>query len=137
MIRYADVLLMYAEACCELGDATSLTKAKGALELVRNRARNGNNAILPAFPYGSYSDNQADLRTAIRHERRVELAMEGHRWFDLVRWGVAAEVMNAYRDKETDGVKTNMLTFQKGKHELFPIPAIELNLNPMTQNSGY
>lgn len=137
VIRYADVLLMYAEACCELGDATSLTKAKGALELVRNRARNGNNAILPAFPYGSYSDNQADLRTAIRHERRVELAMEGHRWFDLVRWGVAAEVMNAYRDKETDGVKTNMLTFQKGKHELFPIPAIELNLNPMTQNTGY
>ena len=137
VIRYADVLLMYAEACCEVGDATSLTKAKDALEQVRLRARKGNASILPAFPYGSYSDNQTDLRKAIRHERRVELAMEGHRWFDLVRWGVAAEVMNAYRDKETDAVKANMLQFQKGKHELFPIPSIELNLNPMSQNNGY
>ena len=124
VIRYADVLLMYAEACCELG---TLDKAKSALELVRLRARKGNAAILPAFPYGAYGDNQADLRKAIRHERRVELAMEGHRWFDLVRWGVAAEVMNAYRDTETQAVKDNMSLFVKGKHELFPIPAAELN----------
>ena len=133
-IRYADVLLMYAEACCELND---LTEAKWALEAVRFRARNGNSELLPAFPYGSYTDNQSDLRNAIRHERRVELAMEGHRWFDLVRWGIAAEVMNAYRAQENELVKQYMEEFIKGKHELFPIPAAEINLNPMEQNPGY
>lgn len=138
VIRYADVLLMYAEACCELGDATSLNKAKAALEIVRNRARNGNSSILPAFPnYKSYSDSQTDLRNAIRHERRVELGMEGHRWFDLVRWGIAAEVMTEYLKTETQAVKDNSSVFVKGKHELFPIPAAELNINPMAQNNGY
>ena len=52
---------------------------------MRARARAGNAAVLPAFPYGSYVDDQESLRQAIRHERRVELAMEGHRFFDLVR----------------------------------------------------
>ena len=74
LIRYSDVLLMYAEACCELNQ---LSPAKAALEQVRARARGSNSAILPAFPYGSYSDDQDGLRKAIRHERRVELAMEG------------------------------------------------------------
>ncbi|MFT3740169.1 MAG: RagB/SusD family nutrient uptake outer membrane protein [Breznakibacter sp.] len=133
-IRYADVLLMYAEACCELSD---IDAAKWALEEVRKRAREGNDQILPQFPYGSYADNTVDLQKAIRHERRVELAMEGHRWFDLVRWGVAAETMNSYRDQESDAVKQHMGTFVKGKHELFPIPAAEINLNPMEQNNGY
>ncbi|MBN2742371.1 MAG: RagB/SusD family nutrient uptake outer membrane protein [Marinilabiliaceae bacterium] len=134
VIRYADVLLMYAEACCELGDTEA---AKGALEQVRFRARHGNSDILPPFPYGNYADTQADLRAAIRHERRVELAMEGHRWYDLVRWGVAAEVMNAYREQESDAAKAHMNPFVKGTHERFPIPAAEINLNPMEQNFGY
>ena len=94
-IRYADVLLMYAEACCETGD---LPSAKAALKEVRDRVG------LPQFPYTAtiqgrrvtFTDNQADLRTAIRHERRVELAMEGHRWFDLTRWGIAKETMDNY-----------------------------------------
>lgn len=133
VIRYADVLLMYAEACCE---TNNLIAAKTALETVRSRAR-GTAAILPAFPYGTYADNQTDLRKAIRHERRVELAMEGHRWFDLVRWGIAKETMDAYKATETTAAKNEMATFEKGKHELFPIPAAEIDLNPMAQNPGY
>jgi len=130
VIRYADVLLMYAEAACELNQ---LTAAKNALEQVRSRAR-GTAAILPAFPYGSYADNQADLRKAIRHERRVELAMEGHRWFDLTRWGIAKETMDAYKSGESAEAQQHMAAFIKGTHELFPIPSKEIDLNPMQQN---
>lgn len=133
VIRYADVLLMYAEACCELNDPTP---AKNALEEVRARAR-GAAAILPAFPYGTYTDNVTDLRKAIRHERRVELAMEGHRWFDLCRWGVVKEVMDAYKAGETAEVQGHMSPFIAGKHELFPIPSQEIDLNPMDQNPNY
>ena len=133
VIRYADVLLMYAEACCETG---ALTQAKNALETVRSRAR-GTAAILPAFPYGSYADNQTDLRKAIRHERRVELAMEGHRWFDLCRWGVAKQVMDAYKATESSEAQAEMAPFIEGKHELMPIPAKEIDLNPMDQNPNY
>jgi starch-binding outer membrane protein, SusD/RagB family len=133
VIRYADVLLMYAEACCETG---VLPQAKAALEDVRARAR-GNAAILPAFPYGTYADNQADLRKAIRHERRVELAMEGHRWFDLCRWGVAKQVMDTYKATESSEAQAEMAPFIEGKHELMPIPAKEIDLNPMDQNPKY
>ena len=125
-IRYADVLLMYAEACLE---NSNTVQAKWALEKVRNRARNGNNAILPAFPnYRGYADNKDDLRKAVRHERRVELAMEGHRWFDLTRWGVAKEVMDAYKATETPEVSDHMATFIAGKHETFPLPEEEVKL---------
>lgn len=136
VIRYADVLLMYAEACCE---NNALDKAKNALNEVRDRARGSlATTVLPDFPYGSYSLNQADLRTAIRHERRVELAMEGHRWFDLCRWGVAKETMDAYAATESDEAKAQMSTFIKGKHELLPIPSKEIELDPMMdQNPGY
>lgn len=130
VIRYSDVLLMYAEACNELND---LTPAKNALEEVRKRAR-GNNAVLPAFPYGTYADNQTDLRKAIRHERRVELAMEGHRWFDLCRWGIAKETMDAYKAGESAEARSHMAAFIAGTHELFPIPSKEIDLNPMDQN---
>lgn len=133
VIRYADVLLMYAEACCELN---KLSESKATLELVRARARN-NGSILPAFPYGTYADNQTDLRAAIRHERRVELAMEGHRWFDLCRWGVAKQTMDAYKLTETAEAKEQMAPFIAGKHELFPIPSQEIDLNPMDQNPQY
>lgn len=134
VIRYADVLLMYAEACCELN---KLPEAKAALEQVRSRARGGA-AILPEFPnYNSYTDNQTDLRKAIRHERRVELAMEGHRWFDLCRWGNVKEVMDAYKATETAEAQAEMAAFITNKHELFPIPSQEIDLNPMTQNPNY
>lgn len=136
VIRYADVLLMYAEACCE---NDHLDKAKDALNEVRDRARDTLAiTILPDFPYGKYTLNQKDLREAIHHERRVELAMEGQRWFDLCRWGIAKETMDAYAATETDEARAEMSTFIKGKHELLPIPSKEIELNPLlTQNPGY
>ena len=135
-IRYADVLLMYAEACCESGD---LTSAKSALKEVRDRAG------LSQFPYTAviqgqtvtFNDNQEDLRKAIRHERRVELAMEGHRWFDLTRWGIAKETMDTYMAGETEEAKELYGTFQKGKHELFPIPSKEIDLSGIEQNPNW
>lgn len=135
-IRYADVLLMYAEACVETGD---LVKAKELLERVRRRARGDNASVLPSFPYGSYSDNADDLRKAVRHERRVELAMEGHRWFDLNRWGIAAETMNAYlKTAEVQSVYSSVVkTFRQGVNEIFPIPAEERRLAGLDQNNGY
>lgn len=138
LIRYSDALLMYAEACCELGD---LAPAITALNRVRTRVG------LPNFPYTAsiqgktvtFTSNQADLRTAIRHERRVELAMEGHRWFDLCRWGIAKETMDAYIAGETDEVRAEYGIFQKGKHELMPIPSEDRQLadGALEQNPGY
>ena len=125
-IRYSDVLLMYAEAC--IGCNQNLDKAKEAINRVRARVGLG--------------EVEATMEN-LRHERRVELAMEGHRWFDLCRWGVAGEVMNAYRTKygannpngNTEG--TQMQEFVVGKHELMPIPAEEVRLGGLTQNNGY
>jgi len=133
-IRLADVYLMYAEACLATSD---IPTAKIYLEKVRARAREGATGILPAFPYGSYSDTPADLLKAIRHERRVELAMEGHRWFDLCRWGVASEVMTAYMAGESAEAKAQMSSFIKGKHELMPIPQKEVELGGLEQNPNY
>lgn len=141
LIRASDVLLLYAEAALESG---ALSDAKWALEQVRSRAR-ANSAVegaLPSFPnYLGYHDTVDDLRKAIRHERRVELAMEGHRWFDLVRWGIAADVMDkdsgTYGSKESAEARAEMASFIRGKSELFPIPAEEIHLNPMAQNPGY
>ncbi|MDE6137597.1 MAG: RagB/SusD family nutrient uptake outer membrane protein, partial [Muribaculaceae bacterium] len=70
-----------------------------------------------------------------------ELAMEGHRWFDLVRWGIAAQIMDkdngSYGKNESAEARAEMASFIPGKHELFPLPTEELVLNPMEQNPGY
>lgn len=126
-IRYADVLLMYAEACLGAGDpGTALTY----INKVRQRA--------------GLDDLDAADNAALRHERRCELAMEGHRWFDLVRWegvdgsGLKAH-MDAYKATETTDAQHHMQEFVAGKHEIFPIPQEELQLNSVTieQNPGY
>lgn len=136
-IRYSDFLLMYAEACEENGNTT---QAEKLLEMVRSRARQGDASVLPAYPGYTIKINGVEktptLKEAIRHERRMELAMEGIRWFDLVRWGVAVEVMNAYRETENPLVKGEMSEMQE-KHMLLPIPAEEVKLNPMENNPGY
>ena len=144
-IRLADVYLMYAEAALNTSDRAT---AKTYLEKVRSRAR-GTESILPAFPgykvpdysknYALHqlSDTDADLQLAIRHERRVELAMESHRWYDLCRWGIAKEVMDAYKETETTEAKGHMSEFVAGKHELLPIPVEEVRLGGLTQNFGY
>ena len=126
-IRYADVLLMYAEACLGAGDAGT---AKTYIDKVRARV---------GLPEVAAADD-----AALRHERRCELAMEGHRWFDLVRWkGVAGtglkEHMDAYKLTETAEAQSHMRKFIANKHEIFPIPYEEILLNPtkMEQNPGY
>jgi hypothetical protein len=82
VIRYSDIILMKAEAANETSDGAT---AEAMLELVRARARNGNNAVLPHIAFA----NQAQMRQAIKDERRWEFAMEGYRFYDLVRWGDA------------------------------------------------
>lgn len=150
LIRYADVLLMYAEACVGAGGAGKCGKtAIQALNEVRQRAR-ANAAdpdALPDYPGYSIKVNGQEIaepswEQAIRHERRVELAMEGHRWFDICRWGgfdgqgVKAH-MDAYAATESQEARDEMADFVAGKHELFPIPEEERMLNPMEQNPGY
>ncbi len=139
-IRYADVLLMYAEATLGLGDEAT---AKTYINKVRTRAGLGE--------VGTYSIKingteiaAPTVEQCLRHERRVELAMEGHRWFDLVRWeGVDGtglkEHMDAYAKTESANAQSHITSFIKGKHELFPIPQEEIQLNPTTmdQNPGY
>jgi hypothetical protein len=119
VIRYADVLLMNAEAANELNNTA---QALSSLEMVRARARQGNSSILPKVT----TTDQSALRQAIWHERRVELAMEFDRFFDLVRQGRAAQVL---------GPKG----FKAGINEVMPIPQNEIDLSAgvLTQNPGY
>jgi hypothetical protein len=120
VIRYADVLLMYAEAAYHNGNEPL---ARDLVNQVRERARDGNDNILPDVTASGTS-----LLTAIYHERRVELALEGHRFYDLVRTGQAVTVMNAHGKSFTAGV-----------HERFPIPLREIQLSDglIEQNPGY
>ena len=117
LIRYADILLMHAEAALETGD---IDEALDKLELIRSRARGNNTEILPKIT----ERNVEILREKIRQERRIELAMEYDRYFDLVRWGVAKDMIPG---------------FVKGKHELFPIPQVEIDKSNgiLTQNPNY
>ena len=95
IIRYPDVLLMAAEAANEKGIPG---EAIDYLEQVRAHARGADSSILPKVT----STDQSTLRDAIRHERRVELALEPDRFYDLVRWGIAKEVASSCR-KELSG----------------------------------
>ncbi|MBA7479983.1 SusD-like protein P2 [subsurface metagenome] len=117
ILRYADVLLMAAEVHNRKNSPDD-SKALEYVNQVRERAK-----LDPV----SFTGNE--LFTAIQNERRLELALEGHRFHDLVRWGIAAETINAYR--ESDNLQTVLSIFIKGKHEVFPIPAIEI------VNSGF
>jgi hypothetical protein len=88
VIRYADIILMKAEASNEIGEGAT---AEAMLELIRARARGGNNAVLPHIAFAS----KTQMRTAIKDERRWEFAMEGYRFYDLVRWGDAPSVLGS------------------------------------------
>lgn len=123
VLRYADVLLMYAEALNEQGYVadgpafTYLNQIRGRAGLGSKTSNNTNLALRVA--------DQAAFRLAIEQERRVELAFEGHRWFDLVRTGRAATVMAG------KGMQSH--------HVLFPIPQSQIDINPskIKQNLGY
>ena len=125
VIRFADVLLMYAEVTYLLSEDTE----KGLAALNRVRAR------VDMQPVPQLT------KEAIVHERDVELALEGHRWFDLVRWsfdpawGVdVSEILSRQLGPDQAEV-----LFQKGKHEFLPIPIREINLNQgsLRQNPGW
>jgi starch-binding outer membrane protein, SusD/RagB family len=141
-IRFADVLLMAAECEVETG---SLDQARTYVDQVRARASNPAGMVTvegkPAAKYtlntyasvkGSSEDpftNKDNARTAVRFERKLELAMEGHRFFDLVRWQVADQAIKAFIDYEKGKLTPyNKAQFTKGKNEYFPIPQRQIDL---------
>ena len=126
MMRYADVLLMQAEALNENGQTAE------ALDLVNEVRQRSNAATLAGF-------SQDELRTQIRHhERPVELSMEYTiRWFDLYRWSKGANVEPISQTLSDHG-KPFAQNFVDGKHDIFPIPLSEINVNEnIVQNPGY
>jgi hypothetical protein len=132
----------------------NLDLARGYVNQIRTRAANPAGYVVTSAgaPAANYNiknyllpwTDQALARKAVQFEQRLEFAMEGHRRFDLVRWGIADKVLNAYYTVE--GNKRSYLkgvTFVAGKHEYFPIPIQEI-LNSqvngqftLTQNPGY
>ena len=167
-IRYSDVLLMAAE--CEIETSGDINLARTYINQVRARAGNfvqgsgtseatiskalsapvggividnvnGTNykvGLYPAFA------SQAAARDALRWERRLELAMEGGRYWDLTRWGVAPQVLNTHVAKEVTKMSCYVGADQfTTKHILYPIPAVEIELSKINgvaqlkQNPGY
>lgn len=142
IIRYAEVLLSYLEAKLEAGDAIDQALLDATINKVRSRAGVG----LPAVT----TTGAAALRTILRKERRVELALEGIRYWDLLRWGVAADVLKGdfygaafpgainLRKKGTvaDPASRWFVTskaFRAGTDEKWPVPQREVNINPKLQ----
>ncbi|MEP7375208.1 MAG: RagB/SusD family nutrient uptake outer membrane protein [Chitinophagaceae bacterium] len=153
IIRFADVLLWAAECEVEVGN---VDKARTFVNFVRNRAKTGRKVEVVYDDIGGYAasanyvvdtyntpwTDQVAARKAVHFERRLELAMEGHRFFDLVRWGEIAEfINNEYLPKEKTRLPNNLtsdITFTPNKNEYFPIPQIEIDQNPkIKQNPGY
>jgi len=157
IIRFADVLLMAAEAEAQL---SNYAQAETYVNAVRNRAANpanilhkyiddshpmagftntpAANYVISAYPAGYFTS--ATALPAIYFERKLELACEGQRFFDLARWGTAAQTLNAYYQYErqfTGDLSTG--NFTAGKNEYFPIPQqqIDLSNGTLKQNSGY
>lgn len=162
IIRFADVLLMAAEAEARLGNFDT---ALDYVNQVRGRMEDNPENWLrdysdPSDPMGGFSDNFAanynisrypdgfftseeQAMDAIMFERRVELAMEGHRFFDLVRWGVAQEVLNDFVDYEGQ-ITTDVRGGSFGQNDIyFPIPQRQIDLSTtsegpvLQQNPGY
>jgi len=151
MIRYSHVLLWLAEIAAQQND---LEAARTYVNLIRARAAKPAGWVkkvdgTPAANYviGEYLTAFPDQATAIKavqFEQRLEFAMEGHRRFDLVRWGIAEQTLNAYYTVEgTKRSYLNNVRFVPGKHEYFPIPLQEI-LNTqvagqatLQQNPGY
>ena len=150
IIRYADVLLWRAEALIELGRQD---EALPLINQIRARAKNSTgrtklaNGTNPSnYNIGEYVKGvnitwtQENARKALQWERRLEFAMESPRFFDLVRWGIAAETLNAYLDVEkTRKTFLSAAKFTKGRDEYFPIPQREIDFTKglYVQNPGY
>ena len=141
LFRYADVLLMYAEAKNELNQMNS-TVWDQTIKALRSRAGFTDAAAL-SF---NGSLGQTGLREVIRNERRTELAMEGLRIFDIRRWKIAEDVLNGYAHGAKFGassidngyLRVNLRTFDPEKHYLWPIPRDERLINPnLSQNPNW
>lgn len=163
LIRFSDVLLMAAECQAQAG---SLSTAQDHVNTVRTRAANPIGWVktylnpthpmdgytntpaakynIKAYPAGAFTTNgKAWAIKAIQFERKLELAMEGHRYFDLVRWGIAQTELNRYfsyeKDITTDIVNGNFTS----KNVRFPIPQRQIDLSvkngtaTLKQNTGY
>ena len=141
LIRYAEVLLWKAEALIELD---RYDEALPIINRIRERAKQStdklhNASIYNIGLYASFGSKEL-ARAALRFERRLELGLEGHRFFDLVRWGIAKETIDSYLAIEA--VRKPYLVdaiFTKGKHEYLPIPNQQIILSggSYTQNPGY
>ena len=143
-IRYADVLLWKAEALIQLN---RWDEALPIINQVRNRAAASTQRPLDAgatdiYAIGTYDSfpSKDFAWKALMFERRLEFAMEGHRWYDLVRWGIAEETLNAYLAVER--TKRDFLAnaqFTSGRDEYYPIPQREIDFTGglYVQNPGY
>ncbi|MCB2407852.1 RagB/SusD family nutrient uptake outer membrane protein [Hymenobacter lucidus] len=147
LIRLADVLLWKAEALIELNRAAEArplinqirARAQKSTARLKNAAGAGiSNYLIGEYPAANWTQDYA--RQALRYERRMEFAMEGFRFFDLVRWGIAGDYLNAYFDKEK--AKRQYLRdarFTKGRDEYLPIPLNQINFSKgvYKQNPGW
>ncbi|GGK12155.1 membrane protein [Yeosuana aromativorans] len=117
LIRYADILLMRAEAMAETGD---LSGATGLVNQIRDRVG------MPHVEAVEGAVNQTQMIDIVRHERRVELALEGLRFMDLKRWG---EVEDGFNRAAADPVGSYNPQYLGGRSEVFPIPQNEIDVN--------
>jgi hypothetical protein len=141
VIRYAEVLLSYLEAVLEAGDPISQSLLDETINKVRGRA----SVNMPPIT----ETNSARLRAILRKERRIELAMEGIRLWDILRWGIAGEVLqgdfwgapfpdsqgalnlpNGYKPDEYHRWWVTKKSFRTGQDEVWPVPESETNINP-------
>ena len=159
LLKMSSVILWLAECEAELGN---LAGAETYVNMIRNRAKNGSvqdasvNYVVNPYPTGTFAAQGKEFTlNAVRMENRLEFAMEGHRFFDLVRWGIAAPYINKYlKEESVNGTDLSGRTYNKrgylagktftaGKNEFFPLPNDEI-LNSqkdgkatLTQNPGY
>ncbi|MEO7857139.1 MAG: RagB/SusD family nutrient uptake outer membrane protein [Gemmatimonadaceae bacterium] len=166
IFRYADLLLLLAEAEVEAGsmeNARTIVNEIRARAAVRVQGKGTDRASIavpiddPSITWATYRigpyltpfADQASARTAVRNERRLELAMEGQRFFDLRRWGIAEQTLNAYINGVAGGseksrrLQLGNAALFAARHAVFPIPAIQIELSKggasggLKQNTGW
>lgn len=150
IIRYADVLLWQAEALIELGRPAEalplINQIRARAKVSTGRTRFADGSAPSNYNIEEYVDGvninwtQANARTALQWERRLEFATESPRFFDLVRWGIAAETLNAYLEVEkTRKEFLSAASFTQGRDEYYPIPQREIDFTKglYEQNPGY
>jgi hypothetical protein len=159
LLKLSSVILWLAECEVELGN---LGEAEKYVNLIRNRAKTGSvqdasvNYVVNPYPAGTFAAKGKEFaQNAVRMENRLEFAMEGHRFFDLVRWGIAEPYLNKYlKEESVNGTDAAGRTYNKrgylvgksfkaGRNEYFPLPNDEI-LNSqkagaatLKQNPGY